>query len=90
VDSSVLRFDVRKEKAVAPQSERMFFAVVKAGFGQRRKTLLNALTGLEGLGKEDVGQALAEAGVNAARRAETLELREFAAIADAVCGLGRR
>jgi 16S rRNA (adenine1518-N6/adenine1519-N6)-dimethyltransferase len=90
VDSSVLRFGIRPEKAVAPQSEEMFFAVVKAGFGQRRKTLLNALTGLDGRGREEIGRALAEAGVDAARRAETLELSEFAAVADAVCGLDRR
>jgi 16S rRNA (adenine1518-N6/adenine1519-N6)-dimethyltransferase len=89
VDSSVLRFDFRRENAVAPQSETMFFAVVRAGFGQRRKTLLNALTGLGGCGKEEIGRALAAAGVDAARRAETLDLREFAAVADAVCALAR-
>ncbi|MDR2089337.1 MAG: 16S rRNA (adenine(1518)-N(6)/adenine(1519)-N(6))-dimethyltransferase RsmA [Clostridiales Family XIII bacterium] len=89
VDSSVLRFDVRREKAARPQSEAMFFAVVRAGFGKRRKTLLNALTGLGGCGKEEIGRALAEAGIDAARRAETLELHEFAAVADAVCAFAR-
>jgi 16S rRNA (adenine1518-N6/adenine1519-N6)-dimethyltransferase len=84
VDSSVLRFDIRPEKAVAPQSEALFFAVVRAGFGKRRKTLLNALTDLCGCGKEAIGRALAAAGVEPTRRAETLELPEFAAVADAV------
>jgi 16S rRNA (adenine1518-N6/adenine1519-N6)-dimethyltransferase len=86
VDSAVLRFDIRSEKAVAPLSEAAFFAVVRAGFEKRRKTLLNALTGLGGHGKEEVGRALKAAGVDAARRAETLELCEFAAVADALCG----
>jgi 16S rRNA (adenine1518-N6/adenine1519-N6)-dimethyltransferase len=90
VDSSVLRFDIRTEKAVAPQSEDMFFAVVRAGFGKRRKTLLNALTGLGGCGKEEIGRALAAAGIDAARRAETLDLGEFAAVADAVWERARR
>jgi 16S rRNA (adenine1518-N6/adenine1519-N6)-dimethyltransferase len=90
VDSSVMRFDVRAEKAVAPLSEAVFFDVVRAGFGQRRKTLLNALTGLCGCGKDEIGAALDEAGVDAMRRAETLDLREFAAVADAVCGLVHR
>ncbi|MDR2770997.1 MAG: 16S rRNA (adenine(1518)-N(6)/adenine(1519)-N(6))-dimethyltransferase RsmA [Clostridiales Family XIII bacterium] len=85
VDSSVLRFDIRREKAAAPRSEALFFAVVRAGFGKRRKTLLNALTGLGGRGKEEIDRALAAAGVDGARRAETLELREFAAVADALC-----
>jgi 16S rRNA (adenine1518-N6/adenine1519-N6)-dimethyltransferase len=90
VDSSVLRFDLRRKKAVAPQSEALFFAVVRAGFGKRRKTLLNALTGLGGCGKEEIGRALAAADVDAGRRAETLELGEFAAVADAVLDLARR
>jgi 16S rRNA (adenine1518-N6/adenine1519-N6)-dimethyltransferase len=89
VDSSVLRFDIRQEKAVAPQSEAAFFAVVRAGFGLRRKTLLNALTGLGGCDKEEIGRALAAAGIDAARRAETLDLYEFAAAADAICALAR-
>jgi 16S rRNA (adenine1518-N6/adenine1519-N6)-dimethyltransferase len=89
VDSTVLRFDRRGEKAVAPQSEDMFFAVVRAGFGQRRKTLLNALTGLCGCSKEEVGRALDAAGIDAARRAETLSLCEFAAAADTVCEIVR-
>jgi 16S rRNA (adenine1518-N6/adenine1519-N6)-dimethyltransferase len=79
-----MRFDIRAEKAVRPQSEALFFDVVRAGFGQRRKTLLNALTGLSGLGKAGIALALNEAGVDAGRRAETLELHEFAAVADAV------
>jgi 16S rRNA (adenine1518-N6/adenine1519-N6)-dimethyltransferase len=84
VDSSVLRFDIRREKRVKPQSETLFFAVVRAGFGKRRKTLLNALTGLCGCGREEIGRVLAAAGVDAARRAETLEIPEFAAVADAL------
>jgi 16S rRNA (adenine1518-N6/adenine1519-N6)-dimethyltransferase len=84
VDSAVMRFDIRAEKAARPQSEVLFFDVVRAGFGQRRKTLLNALTGLRGLSKDEIGLALNEAGVDAGRRAETLELHEFAAVADAV------
>jgi 16S rRNA (adenine1518-N6/adenine1519-N6)-dimethyltransferase len=90
VDSTVLRFDIRKEKAVTPQSESLFFAVVRAGFGQRRKTLLNALTGLRECGKSDIAAALADAGIDPARRAETLDLHEFAAVSDAVCGILRR
>ena len=45
VDSAVLRLDVRKEAPVNLLDEKMFFRCIKAGFSQRRKTLLNSLTG---------------------------------------------
>jgi 16S rRNA (adenine1518-N6/adenine1519-N6)-dimethyltransferase len=85
VDSSVIRLDIRKERAVSPISDKMFFAVVRAGFGQRRKTLLNSLTGLAGLSKGEIGDALEAAGISPMRRAETLGLQEIAAVADAIC-----
>jgi 16S rRNA (adenine1518-N6/adenine1519-N6)-dimethyltransferase len=44
VDSTVIRLDLRNEKHIQLNDEDAFFAVVKAGFGQRRKTLLNSPT----------------------------------------------
>lgn len=84
VDSTVIRLDIRKEKPVKLISEEVFFAVVKAGFGQRRKTLLNSLTGVRGLTKEETASILSAAGIDPMRRAETLDLEEFAALANAV------
>lgn len=84
VDSTVIRLDIRKEKPVRLISEEIFFAVVKAGFGQRRKTLLNSLTGVCGLTKEETASILSAAGIDPMRRAETLNLEEFAALANAV------
>lgn len=84
VDSTVIRLDVRKEKPVLLSSEETFFAVVKAGFGQRRKTLLNSLTGIYGLTKDEIAVVMAAAGIDPVRRAETLSLEEFAALANAV------
>jgi 16S rRNA (adenine1518-N6/adenine1519-N6)-dimethyltransferase len=83
VDSAVIRFDIRKEKA-APLSEKCFFAVIKAGFGKRRKTLLNSMTGVEGLSREAAAAAIADAGIDAGRRAETLSLKELSVLSDAV------
>ena len=90
VDSAVLRLDIRKEKPVSPDLEAVFFACVKMGFAQRRKTLANALTGIQGLDKDAVSRALAHAGIDAGRRAETVSLREFAALASALTDIGRR
>lgn len=84
VDSTVIRLDVRKEKPVLLSSEETFFAVVKAGFGQRRKTLLNSLTGIYGLTKDEIAVVMATAGIDPVRRAETLSLEEFAALANAI------
>ncbi len=90
VDSSVLNLSIRKERPVELIDEKTFFACIKAGFGQRRKTLLNSLTGVNGLSKDTVKQVLLDAGVEPVRRAETLNMEEFAAIANGVAALSRR
>lgn len=82
VDSSVLTLRIRREKPVQARDEELFFKVVKAGFAQRRKTLGNALTAVCGGDKALVQAVLEKAGVDPMRRAETLSLEEFAAIAD--------
>lgn len=84
VDSTVIRLDIRKEKPVALYSEEAFFAVVRAGFGQRRKTLLNALTGVYGLSKDEIAVVMKTAAIDPIRRAETLSLEEFALLANTI------
>jgi 16S rRNA (adenine1518-N6/adenine1519-N6)-dimethyltransferase len=83
VDSIVVRLDVRTKPAVEVEDEALFFRVVKASFGQRRKTLLNALTaGNFGLSKEQLREVLNSLGIEENRRGETLSLQEFADIAN--------
>jgi 16S rRNA (adenine1518-N6/adenine1519-N6)-dimethyltransferase len=82
VDSTVLRLDVREKPAVSPKDEGMFFRCVRAGFSMRRKTLLNSLTAT-GFTKDEIRKALETAGIDPKRRAETLSLEDFAALADA-------
>ena len=82
VMSVVVSCRVRKEPAVAVQDEKLFFRVVKAAFGQRRKTLMNALKG-GGFPKEAVRDALEQSGIDPTRRGETLTLEEFGRLADA-------
>jgi len=84
VDSSVIRLDIRKARAAAPRDEAIFFAAVKAAFGQRRKTLLNALSGVCGLAKDEIGQVLNEAAIEPERRGETLSIAEYARLADTI------
>ena len=82
VMSVVVSCRVRKEPAVAVRDEKLFFRVVKAAFGQRRKTLMNALKG-GGFQKEAVRDALEQSGIDPTRRGETLTLEEFGRLADA-------
>lgn len=91
VDSTVIRLDIRSECPVELIEEKLFFETVKAGFGQRRKTLLNSLTGVRGLAKTDISSALEDVGIDPQRRAETLSMQEFADVANAIAriiGLG--
>ena len=85
VDSAVLRLDLRAEPPVEITEEAVFFEMIKASFGQRRKTLLNALTGYRGIAKEEMKAILEEIGIDPARRAETLSIQEFAALANRIC-----
>ena len=83
VDSAVMRLTIRKEPPCRVQDERLLFRLIRAAFGQRRKTLPNSLTGA-GIGKEEALVALNMAGISPQARAEELTLDQFAALADAV------
>lgn len=83
VDSAVVKLQRRKKPPVAVKDEDVFFKVVRAAFGQRRKTLLNALTGSDmGIAKEKLIEVLSEVDIDYKRRGETLSLEEFALIAN--------
>ncbi len=80
VDSMVVRLDVRDKLPLEGEEERRLFRVVRAAFGQRRKTLCNTLSqGLE-ISKETAAAAIAAAGLKPAARPEELSLEEFIAL----------
>lgn len=79
VDSAVVALQVRTSPPVKCPHDQ-FFAVVKAAFGQRRKTLLNALSAGLGIPKDQLEPMVRAAGIDARRRGETLTLAEFAAL----------
>ena len=79
VTSSVVVCDVHEPKFKV--DENFFTKVVRAAFGQRRKTLINSLIG-GGFQRDAVINALDAAGIDFTRRAETLTLEEFAAISN--------
>ena len=80
VDSAVLRLDVRPQPYFPEADPTRFFAIVRAGFGQKRKQLLNSLSGGLGLDKAQIRAALEAAGIDPRRRAQTLSLDEWGAL----------
>ena len=86
VDSSFVELNILQKPSVEVKDADKFFAVIRAGFGQRRKTLLNSLLSSEGitLEKPALAELLKGIGIDPNIRAERLSLEEFARIADAI------
>ncbi len=86
VQSAVIKLTVRERPAVEVSDEAKFFALVRAAFAQRRKTILNnlkaAAQSLEF--RETLESALEAASIEPRRRAETLSLAEFAELCKAL------
>lgn len=81
VDSAVIHARALPMPRVPVHDERRFETVVRAAFAQRRKTLANALAAGLGLPQDRVKGAVLAAGIDPGRRAETLSILEFAALA---------
>ncbi len=86
VESAVVRIDVYDTPPVDVPGESDFFRVVRAGFGQKRKQLRNALSAGLHLDKAQADDLLTASGIDPQRRAETLSLSEWAALTRAVVG----
>ena len=85
VTSTVVRLRMRSAPPADVQDEALLFAVVRAAFSQRRKTLINALAaGVPGCDKARAAAAVAACGFDARVRGETLELAQFAALSNAL------
>ena len=78
VDSAVIRLTVRGAPPVEVPDEKMFFTVVKAAFGQRRKTAVNSVAACLSLPKERVAAALKQTGARPDVRAERITMQQFA------------
>ena len=82
VGSAVIRLTRRNEPPVKVEDEHMMFRLIRAAFGQRRKTLVNAVAGSPELGgtvtKDLMIKALETAGISVTIRGEALSLAQFA------------
>ncbi len=85
IDSLVLGIDFKENPDCPADDEALLFKVVKAAFGQRRKTLKNALKGSELHLDQDVAeQVLIQSGISPIRRAESLGVEEFVNLSNAI------
>ncbi len=84
VGSAVIRLDRYEKPPVEVKNEAGMFALIRAAFNQRRKTLLNSLYNARELSytKEELAAALEKLGWPAGVRGETLTLEEFAALSN--------
>lgn len=84
VASSVIKLEVLPVPSVRVADEKLFFQVVKSAFGQRRKTLLNALSKSPylSLEKERIAEALTSLNLDPAVRGERLTVKQFAQLSN--------
>ena len=88
VESEVIKLTLRKEPVISVTDEKKFFALIKASFMQRRKTLLNAISnsGLN-ISKEKMEQILKDLNIDTKVRGEALTIEQFAEIIERICKL---
>ena len=90
VTSSVVTMELYEELPVRAQNEDLFNTVVRAAFGQRRKTLVNALSSNAEVpfGKEQIASCLDQLGFPPAIRGEKLSIGDFVSLSDCLSASG--
>ena len=81
VESSVIALDL-VPPPVEVKDEKFMFLLISAGFEQRRKTLVNALSAKTGIPKTEIEKAVKDCGFEPTVRAERLSVTDFAALSD--------
>ncbi|MBK6645531.1 MAG: hypothetical protein IPG44_07215 [Anaerolineales bacterium] len=82
VDSAILRVDIYDEPLIPREKLPRFFKLIKAGFGQKRKTLRNSLSAGLHIKTSEAETMLNLAEIDPMRRAETLSIEEWKRLCD--------
>jgi 16S rRNA (adenine1518-N6/adenine1519-N6)-dimethyltransferase len=82
VDSAIVRVDLESAPDRNPDAADRLFRIARAGFSQKRKMLRNTLTAGLGLTDGRLEEILGKAGVDSARRPETLSVDEWVRVAE--------
>lgn len=86
VDSSVLVVDIYPSPQIPDPLLETFFGLIKAGFGQKRKTLRNSLSAGLSISPARAEELLDRAGIDPRRRAETLSIQDWQRLAENMQG----
>lgn len=92
VGSAVIRLTQHTEPPVKVKDEKFMFGLIRAAFGQRRKTMINSVSGSTGevnIPKDTMAEALRNCGIDERVRGEALSLEQFAKLADQLIDGGR-
>ena len=84
VDSSVIRLDIREKPGIEVSDEKLFFSMVHAAFGQRRKTASNSISTGTGIPNAVVAEAIERCGFPPSVRAESMTAEQLAALCEAL------
>lgn len=84
VDSAVVRIEARRALPLPAEQVDNFFDLVRAGFAQRRKQVLNSLAARLTVPKDVLANAFIVAGIDPTSRAETLTVADWVRLANAV------
>ncbi len=84
VDSCVIRMDIRKKPEIEITDEKLFFRIVHAAFGQRRKTASNSISSGSGIPKDIVIRAIEECRFESSVRAEALDMQNLADLCEKI------
>ncbi len=81
VDSTVIRLDIKKARPLSEREENILFSIIRAGFSQRRKQLVNPLSASLHATKAEIASLLENAQLSPTARAEELSLEDYIRLA---------
>lgn len=82
VDSAVIRLDIKSGSELPEAEEKLLFKLIRSGFSQRRKQLVNPLSTELGRSKSEIADALGALGLKPTSRAEELTLEDYIKLAE--------
>jgi 16S rRNA (adenine1518-N6/adenine1519-N6)-dimethyltransferase len=84
IKSTVINILPREIPAAFPKNEELMYKIIEASFGQRRKTLVNALSSVLNLDKQNISDIVEHVTKNKNIRGETLDIKAFSDISDLI------
>ena len=84
VESAVIKLDILKEPSVKVADEEKLFKIIKYAYMQRRKTLINSLSNMPGISKDNIEKALNKMGLDQKIRGEKITLEQYAKISEII------